>query len=78
MPIISDAIKYSRFAFGLRDFLRGTISLEQSKEVIATLVEGILISLSFPVTARCEAAALLRSLPSARKYGHGRSDAGLF
>jgi hypothetical protein len=35
MSLISDAIKYSRLAFGLRGFLRGTITLEESKRVIA-------------------------------------------
>jgi hypothetical protein len=35
MPIISDAIKYSRLALGLRGFLSGTITLEESKQVIA-------------------------------------------
>ena len=35
MAIISDLIKYSRLAWGLRDFLRGTITLEQSKQVIS-------------------------------------------
>lgn len=35
MPIITDIIKYARFAFSLRDFLHGTISLEQSKQVIS-------------------------------------------
>ena len=35
MSLISDAIKYSRLALGLRGFLRGTITLEESKQVIA-------------------------------------------
>ncbi|MFC1872014.1 hypothetical protein ACFLYF_06440 [Chloroflexota bacterium] len=35
MSITSDAIKYSRLAFGLRSFLRNTISLEESKQVIS-------------------------------------------
>ncbi len=35
MSIISDMIKYSRLAFSVRGFLRGTVSLEQSKQVIA-------------------------------------------
>lgn len=35
MSIVSDAIKYSRLAFGLRGFLRSTITLEESKRVIA-------------------------------------------
>lgn len=34
MSIISDIVKYSRLAFGLRRFLRGTITLEESKQVI--------------------------------------------
>ena len=33
--IISDMTKYSQPAFGLRDFLRGSISLEQSKQVLS-------------------------------------------
>ncbi len=32
MSMISDLVKYSRLAFGLRGFLRGTISLEESKQ----------------------------------------------
>ncbi len=36
MSIISDLVKYSRLAFGLRGFLHGTISLEESKQVITT------------------------------------------
>ncbi|MFC1902532.1 hypothetical protein ACFLX4_00480, partial [Chloroflexota bacterium] len=36
MPILSDIVKYSRLAFGLRDFFRGTITLEQSKQVVST------------------------------------------
>ncbi len=36
MSIISDMIKYSRLAFGLRHFLRNPISLEESKQVIST------------------------------------------
>ena len=36
MSIISDAVKYSRLVFGLRGFLRSTISLEESKQVITT------------------------------------------
>ena len=35
MSIIADLVKYSRLAFGLRDFLRGTITLEESKQRIA-------------------------------------------
>jgi hypothetical protein len=35
MSLISDAIKYSRLALGLRGFLRETITLEESKRVIA-------------------------------------------
>jgi hypothetical protein len=35
MSLISDAIKYSRLAFGLRGFLRGTVTLEESQRVIA-------------------------------------------
>ncbi|MFC1958684.1 hypothetical protein ACFLV6_02060, partial [Chloroflexota bacterium] len=38
--IISDMIKYSRLAFGLRDFLRNTISLEQSKQVISARLQN--------------------------------------
>ena len=34
MSIISDSTKYSRLAFGLRGFLRGTITLEQSKKAV--------------------------------------------
>jgi hypothetical protein len=34
MSIISDVVKYSRLAFGLRGFLRSTISLEESKQKI--------------------------------------------
>jgi hypothetical protein len=36
MSIISDLVKYSRLVFGLRGFLHGTISLEESKQVITT------------------------------------------
>src|SRR4030042_6718467 len=36
MSIISDLVKYSRLAFGLRGFLRSTITLEESKQVITT------------------------------------------
>ena len=35
MSIIADAVKYSRLALGLRGFLRGTITLEESKQRIA-------------------------------------------
>ncbi len=35
MPIIADLIKYSRLALGLRGFLHGTITLEESQRVIA-------------------------------------------
>ena len=35
MAIISELIQYTRLAWSLRDFLRGTITLEQSKQVIA-------------------------------------------
>jgi len=34
MALISDAIKYSRLALGLRGFLKGTITLEESKQRI--------------------------------------------
>lgn len=34
MSLISDAIKYSRLAFGLRSFLSSTITLEESQRVI--------------------------------------------
>jgi hypothetical protein len=40
MSVISDVIKYSRLAFGLRGFLHGTISLEQSKQVIAARLQN--------------------------------------
>jgi hypothetical protein len=40
MSLISDAIKYSRLAFGLRGFLRGTITLEESKRVIAERMQN--------------------------------------
>ncbi len=33
-------IKYSRLAFGLRDFLHNTISLEQSKQVISARLQN--------------------------------------
>ncbi|NQT31631.1 MAG: hypothetical protein HQ588_04780 [Deltaproteobacteria bacterium] len=35
MSIIADLIKYSRLAFGLRGFLHGTVTLEESKRVLA-------------------------------------------
>jgi hypothetical protein len=35
MTIASDLIKYTRLVFGLRGFLRSTVSLEESKQVIA-------------------------------------------
>jgi len=35
MSIVSDIVKYSRLAFGLRGFLHGTITLEESQRVIA-------------------------------------------
>jgi hypothetical protein len=35
MSIISDMAKYSRLAFGLRGFLRHTVTLKESKQVIA-------------------------------------------
>ncbi|MFQ5924491.1 MAG: hypothetical protein ACE5IE_00645 [Dehalococcoidia bacterium] len=35
MSIISDALKYSRLAFDLRDYLRNTISLEESKRAVS-------------------------------------------
>jgi hypothetical protein len=40
MSIISDTAKYWRFAIDLRRFLRGTISLEESKQVIATQLQN--------------------------------------
>jgi hypothetical protein len=40
MAIISDLTKYSRLAWGLRDFLRGTITLEQSKQVLAARLQN--------------------------------------
>jgi hypothetical protein len=39
MAIISDLIKYSRLAWGLRDFLRGTLTLEQSEQIITTRLQ---------------------------------------
>lgn len=36
MAIISELIKYSQLAWDLRDFLRNTVSLEQSKQAIST------------------------------------------
>ena len=36
MSIISDMIKFSRLAFGLRGFVKNTITLEESKQVITT------------------------------------------
>ena len=40
MSIISDMVKYSRLAFGLRGFLRGTITLEESKQAITTRLQN--------------------------------------
>jgi hypothetical protein len=39
MAIISDLIKYTRLAWGLRDFLRGTLTLEQSIQIITTRLQ---------------------------------------
>ena len=35
MPIIADLVKYSRLALGLRGYLRGTVTLEESQRVVA-------------------------------------------
>jgi hypothetical protein len=40
MAIISDLIKYSRLAWGLRAFLRGTITLEQSKQALTARLQN--------------------------------------
>jgi hypothetical protein len=40
MSVISNAVKYSRFALGIRGFLRGTISLEESKQAIAAALRN--------------------------------------
>jgi hypothetical protein len=40
IPILSDATRYSRLAFDLRDFLRKTITLEQSKQVISQRLQN--------------------------------------
>ena len=40
IPVISDAVKYSRLAWDLRSFLHNNITLEQSKQVISTRLQN--------------------------------------
>lgn len=40
IPVISDAVKYSKLAWDLRSFLRNTITLEQSKQVLSTRLQN--------------------------------------
>lgn len=40
IPVISNMAKYTRFVFSLRDFLRKTVSLEQSKQELSTRLQN--------------------------------------